>query len=257
MTAASGRESFPVTKMTIDQLDIWVGELAAPLLPAVRVKSERSFRWRFRDETPYVLLVAKAVRIASGIRASMLLAEIGFVQEAASLVRIVSDFATEAFAVAEGELRGQRTKAQKEFVSQFFERKLLKNEPGAKTRYVGREDLMKAHVRLGDDAGIDGEVTRDLMRSLNDIYDGYVHGAYSTAMELYHGGRHEFMLRGHESIERRRVVQTAISGKLLEVVRVFGLIALVAGNATLHTATHETAKDLEASGEQDLSEGDA
>lgn len=116
---------------------------------------------------------------------------------------------------------------------------------------------MKAHVRLGDDAGIDGEVTRDLMRSLNDIYDGYVHGAYSTAMELYHGGRHEFMLRGHESIERRRVVQTAISGKLLEVVRVFGLIALVAGNATLHTATHETAKDLEASGEQDLSEGDA
>ena len=181
------------------------------------------FRWELGESTPFVLLVAKAVRTASGVRVAMLLAESGFVAESASLLRMVSDFATEAFAVAEGELRDKRTKAQRDSVDQFFERK--PTTPGAtvagrKRLYVGRDELMKAHVRLSNDVGLDGEET---------LYDGYIHGAYLTAMELYHGGRHEFMLFGHER-------------------HVFGLIALVAGDQTLYADIRTSLAKLEASG---------
>ena len=156
--------------------------------------------------------------MASGVRVAMLLAESGFVVESASLLRMVSDFATEAFAVAEGELRDKRTKAQRDFVDQFFERKAMTSDAtaaGRQRRYVGRDELIKAHVRLSNDVGLDGEET---------LYDGYIHGAYSTAMELYHGDRH-----------------------------VFGLIALVAGDQTLFADIRTSLAKLEESGEQERS----
>ena len=182
----------------------------------------------------------------------MLLAEAGFVTEAGALLRMVSDFATEAFSVIEGELRGKRTTAQQEFIDQFFERELTKpraaSEQG-KRRYVSREELIKAHVRLGDEAGFGGERTRDLMRSRNSIYDAYIHGAYVTAMELYHGDRQEFMLRGHEGAGQRWVYQTSTAQVLHEVVYVFALMALVAGNGALHSDVTASLNKLRASGE--------
>lgn len=226
-----------VTNEVIDELDSWLQRLAAPLLPAQLVARGSSRRWEFQDQTVLALLVAKAVRMGSGIRAAMLLAETGFVVESASLLRMVIDFATEAYAVAEGELRDKRTKAQEEFVKQFFDRRLHgpdEQRTMGRQQFVARGELAKSHVCLSNDAGLDGERTRDLLKSLMEVYDGYVHGAYSTAMELYHGGRHEFMMRGHESIERRRLLQTAVATVLVQVGNVLGFIALVAGDRTLH-----------------------
>lgn len=219
-----------VTHEIIDELDSWVQRLAAPVLPAQLVDREDKQTWEFRDQTPLALLVSKAVRMGSGIRAAMLLAEAGFVVESAALLRMVIDFATEAYAIAEGEARNERTSAQQEFVKQFFERRLHgPDEQRAKERrrFVAREELVKSHVRLSNEAGLDGERTRDLLRALMEIYDGYVHGAYSKAMELYHGGRHEFMMRGHESAERRTLLQTAVATVLVRVAYVLGLVALL------------------------------
>jgi hypothetical protein len=251
----AARDSFPVTHELLDKLDSWVQLLAARLPLPERVAFDNGFRWEFRERTALVLLVAKAVRMASGIRAAMMLAEAGFVTESASLLRIVSDFATEAFAVAEGELRDKRTKAQQDFIKQFFERESanLDKSEGSRTHYVGREELMKAHVRFGNDAGMDGETTRALMRSLNSIVDGYVHGAYSTAMELYHGGRNEFMVRGHEGRAQRREHQIFVAAKLSEVLHVIGYIALLAGDVAMRGDIHRSLARLRESGEQDLS----
>jgi hypothetical protein len=255
MSENSSRRDLPVTREVIERLDQWVHRLTAHLRPAAAVPTGHTFRWEFRERTPLVLLVAKAVRMASGLRAAMLLAEAGFVTEAAALLRMVSDYATEAFAVAEGELRGKPTKAQLDFVDQFFQRTTEPDEASnaEKKRYVGREELMKAHVRLSNDAGLDGEETRALLRLLNGIQDSYVHGAYSTAMELYHGGRQEFMLHGHEDPARRRLLQTAVAALLPQVVQVLGFIALVAGDNALYSDIRESLAGLVASREQELS----
>ena len=255
MSPGTAADGFPVTRSTIDELDGWVHRLAAPLLPPQRIKrrGRAGFRWRFRDETAYVLMVGKAVRMVSGIRAAMLLIDNGFVAEAASLVRIVSDLALEIVAVAEGELRDSRTKAQQDFVAEFFARKSIGEDDNslqqAKKRYVNREELMKTHVRLAKDAGLDGEGLRDLMRTIAGVYDGYVHGSYSSSMELYHGERHEFMLRGHEGTEQRVVYRTALSGKLHEVIQAISMIALVARDEGLHSDIQRGLNRLEKSEE--------
>ena len=62
---------FPVSRKIIACLDDWLTALAAPLLPAHRVPiQEGNFQWKFKEETPEVVQVAKAVRMISGIRAA-------------------------------------------------------------------------------------------------------------------------------------------------------------------------------------------
>jgi len=245
---------FAVTRATMDRLDDWVHRLAAPLLPLERIPTKRSFRWQFREETPRVLLVCKAVRMASAVRAAMLLADAGFVTECACLLRIVGDLGVEIAAVAEGELRGERTKAQQEFVDQFFSRPSMDSVSPLsppKRDFVGREDLMKAHVRLAEAAGQDKEEIRNLIRTLSFGYDGYVHGAYPTAVELYHGGRHEFMLRGHEGEKQRQISRAAVSMKLVEVINAFRLAAIAEQNRELSSELGDAAVNLMNSPEQD------
>lgn len=227
---------FAAAREVIDQLDGWVQRLAAPLLPAECVEYEESVRWEFREETPLALAVSKMVRMASGIRAAMLLADAGFVAECACLLRIVGDLGVEVVAVFEGEIRGERTTAQQKFIDQFFSRPAMDSASISgppKNNYVSREKLIKAHVKLAEVAGQDGEEIRHLIRQLNWGYDGYVHGSYSSAMELYHGGRHQFMLRGHEGEEQRRLYRRAVSAKLVELLNTFRLVAMAQGDTAL------------------------
>lgn len=162
-------QDFPVARGIIDELGGWVVRLAAPLLPAQCVAHGDSFRWEFAEDTPLALLISKVVRMASGIRAAMLLADAGFVTECACLLRIVSDLGTEVTAVGEGELAGKHTTAQRQFIEQFFGRQPVDTAgvPPEKERYVSREELMKSHVRLACEAGLDADGMRNLMRTLN------------------------------------------------------------------------------------------
>lgn len=235
MTAAEG---FPVTRSTIDELDGWLHRLATPVLPARKVQRDGRHRWELRERNAYALMIAKAVRMVSGIRAAMLLIDNGFLPESACLLRIVSDLSLEIVSVAEGELRGQPTKAQQDFVAEFFARRSPAGDSGPKQdkkRYMSREELMKTHARLAMAARVDGDDLRDKMRTVAGVYDGFVHGSYSSAMELYDGSRRQFMLHGLEGTEQRVVYQKALAGKLHEVIHSLVMITYVAGDEAVHS----------------------
>jgi hypothetical protein len=245
---------FPVTRSVIDHLDGWVQRLAAPILPPKQAAEPNGkFHWEFRDHSPYALLVAKAVRMVSGIRAALLLADSGSVTESASILRMVSDFATEIIAVGEGIMRGDLTTAQRRFVDQFFKPLSLSLEESRtqeKEFYISREELMKSAVRLAKDASLDGELLRDTMRALNRGYDSYVHGAYLTAMELYDGVTGKFLTRGVGSPRRMCVAKVGVAGKLYEVVVALEFMVLIQRDEELHIQIHSARKRLEASQEE-------
>ena len=48
-------------------------------------------------------------------------------------------------------------------------------------------------------AGIDPGLYDRVAKYLNKGYDGYVHGAYGTAMELFSGRDYQFMVPGNDS----------------------------------------------------------
>jgi len=106
----------------------WVNQAARPLLPAVRVPTESGIEWRV-EETPRSLVVCKAVRVASGMNATVILLDAGMVTEAAALLRIISDLATEMLAICEGGMRDKPTRSQEEFVRQSVTEVVIATNP--------------------------------------------------------------------------------------------------------------------------------
>src|SRR5688500_15623626 len=99
---------------------------------------------------------------------------------------------------------------QERFVRQYFQpisENPDEHDKQERERYVSREELLKAHYRLDEKITGDASQLRKLMRFVNYTYDKYIHGAYLTAMELFHGQKQCFMLRGHESERNRRVAK--------------------------------------------------
>ena len=112
---------FPVSRKIIARLDEWLAAFAAPLLPARRVPIQNgNFQWEFKEQTPEVLQVAKAVRMITGIRAALFLADNGFTTECATLLRVVSECSHEIIAIGEGLIEGRLTEPQQRFVRQYF-----------------------------------------------------------------------------------------------------------------------------------------
>jgi hypothetical protein len=194
-------------RAVLETLDHWANQLAAPLLPPRIIVEGDLVRLLLREHIPHTVMVAKSIRAVSGLRAAVLLAEDGYVTECASLLRMVSDFCSEITAVGEALHRGgQVPAAVQTFVDQYFTFKHRTPEALAaaeRTRYVAREELMKAEVRMAEGTDVDPEKLRTVKRYLNMAYDSYVHGAYESTMELCDPNRMEFMMRGHRSAEKR------------------------------------------------------
>lgn len=125
-------------------LDRWVNQLAGRLPPPVKVPVPGFyFRWQYPEETPRVLLVCKCERLSTSLVSAWELAKLGSSTESGSLLRQVGDFAGEIWFLVEGITRGNFTKSQAQFISQFFDpiattvEEYLEKE---KAHYVRRAD---------------------------------------------------------------------------------------------------------------------
>lgn len=255
--------AFPVTKQVLAQLDEWLSELAAPLLPLKKVPAgppeANGFRWAFREETERALVIGKSVRMISAIKAAFILLDQGYVTECGTLLRTVSDFANEIASITEGVRSGNPTTAQKKFVEQYF--RPIAEDPDEydaqkNDEFVTRDKLLSAHYRLAEEqykANVkdspNPDRVRKVFRYLAHMYDKYVHGAYITAMELYNGDTWRFMVSGHESAEYRIVCKTQAASKLHEAICAMCMIAVGMGMFKLAEKIEVVQKELYGSGE--------
>lgn len=236
----------------IDRLDGWANALAAPLMPPrVVLEGQDYVRLEFRQHIPHTVMVGKVVRAVSGLYAARLLAEVGFVTECASLLRIVSDLCTEITVIAESLRRGgEPPRAVRDSVNQYFEPKPRTVDEFAskeRRRHVSREELMKCDLRRAQGTTIDGERLRTVHRFLNMTYDAYVHGAYETTMELCDPRAGVFAMRGHPNADKRQEFVEAVFLKMHEVVIAIELTAALTAQAEVFEAAREARHVMDAS----------
>jgi hypothetical protein len=236
----------------IEQLGGWVNDLAAPLMPPrVVAEGDDLIRLEFRQHIPHAVMIGKLVRAVSGLRAALVLADLGYVAECAALLRMVSEFCTEVTAVGEALNRGgELPGAVRTFVEQYFARKAHTPKQLAaeeRTRYVSRDELMKAEGRLAAGAKVDGEQLRVVHRFVNMTYDAYVHGAYETTMELYSPLTGRFLVGGHPDVSKREEFVEAVFLKLHEVVVALEFTAGITAHAAVFRAAREARHTMDAS----------
>ena len=115
--------------------------------------------------------------------------------------------------------------------------------------YIGRKDILAAHRSLVEPSGVDPGSYDRIAKYLNKGYDGYVHGAYGTAMELFSGRDYRFMVAGNESPRAICLAKVSVAGKLHEVVAALEFMALARGLEALHDSIRKGRHALERSEE--------
>lgn len=242
---------FTFEKNLINQIGNWVNELAAPLMPPQVVSEENGIvHLEFHEHTPNAVMVGKLIRAVSGIRAALVLADLGYIAECASILRIVSDFCTEINAIGEAlNSDGKIPNSIQTFVDQYFSLKPRTPEQlieAERIHYISREEFLKAELRLAERANVDGAQLRKIHRFLNMTYDSYVHGAYETTMELYDLHTGIFMMFGHTSMLKRKEFVEAVCLKLHEVVIAIEITAAVTANTVVFQKAREARHTLDA-----------
>jgi hypothetical protein len=247
----------PITRKLILALPPWVNAMASHLPPPVKVPAQpHGQRWAYPAETAEVVQVGKAVRMVSGITAALHLADLGFTVECGTMLRAVSDFASEIVFLGEGLIEGRMMPEQSKFVKDYFKPLPASAAELAQRKregYVARRHIHKAQQRLVAKTGGSPAVFAEVIGMLTKGYDSYVHGAYESAMELFTGRTRTFMMRGHESPRHRCMAKVAVAGKLHEVIGALEFMALsrrlVPLHATIRGARHELYASQEESGD--------
>ena len=246
--------SMPVTRSTIPRLSEWVDQITTRLPEPERDPlPSGGFRWRHGAPNADSLLVTKAVRIASGLRAALMLADNRHTVETGVILRTVADFSAEVMFIAEGVLEGRLTQEQAEFIEQHHAPLARTADEFAEREhqwYVGRKAIAKAQRRLAEKWGADPEFLQKLTEFLNYGYDSYVHGKYESAMELFSGADMRFMMNGTESDHAVCVALSSVAGKLGEALNAFSAIAIVWKMGALADDIRAEFNRLHASGEE-------
>ena len=233
-------------------MEAWVQTFAGMLSPAEKVPVKDSFRWQHREHSVRTVQVAKAVRAVCGLRAALCLADQRFTTESATLLRAVADFAAEIIFVGEALLEGRLTDDQKKFVAQHFDALPVDPDELAareKEYYVGRKAIAAAHQRIFEKTGVPTEQLQKIANYLNKGYDGYVHGANVTAMELYDVRTNTFMIGGQLFPRFVCMAKVSVAAKTSELINSLHFMAIVWGIQSLLPEIVAARNELDASSE--------
>jgi len=228
---------FPVTRRILILLEEWFVPLVQPFLPPKKTRMKGggfgNFYWDFEEHSAKTAMIGKAVRIISGLRAAMILADQGYVTECSTILRMTDDSVVEIGFLLDGLASRVPSKSYEEFVEQYFAVMQTGSDEYAqqsRVRWVSRDKVLAGYLRSIQGIGSDPEQMRKSMQFISYTHDKYVHGGYRTAMELYSGETNQFMLRGHDGDTAREVAKWTVASGLLHSLLIFAKVAILFGD---------------------------
>jgi len=157
---------------------------------------------QFRHETPTESLACylKGVKSISTLNACLILLRHGYTQEIGALCRMVDDFCNEIFFLLkpQGE-DGGFSDDQILFLESFFQEELDQpGDPLASTQKRATVPVRKIHATFAKLASteLNSSDAQELLRTTQQAFSGYVHGAYPHIMEMYGGNPPQFHMSG-------------------------------------------------------------
>lgn len=206
----------------IEQLPEIVNGLSDRVRKPSYVEDGVDSRFLYESPTWLVYQLLKGVRVVSGLRGVMILLQYGHAVEAASVLRTVGDFIGEMMFAQDAIKSEKPTPTQQREFASFFE----DFRDHTKRQYAGkfkvhrpeRGKIQAAQARYFNPEN--PYEVKKLITAIDHAMSGYIHGSYSTVMEMYEGHREEFDMQG--VLGSRRMTE------LLEVTRVYTEMALAA-----------------------------
>jgi hypothetical protein len=158
------------------------------------------FVYCYTEKSIHQAIILKLVRMISGLRATQLLAEHGFVQEQASLQRMLDEIIESVEFLSYAVISGDITERHKEYLEAFYEEMDIessRNRPMIPRKKLRRyiESMEKKFSQMaGENKDIDKDV--DPSRILTKVYSDCLHAAAPAIMSLYYGEAKTFHTKG-------------------------------------------------------------
>ena len=183
----------------LKHFELTVHQLAerVPQPQFVQIKQIRAFR--HVEQTIHQAIVQKLARMVSTLHAARLLFNYGFVQEQASLQRILDELQEDILFLVTGILNNdQNSSLHTRYLNAFFAEEFDADtaiESTQKRDIVPRRKI-HAYLSRGEFSPTDPSSGAELLRTMSRAYSGYVHAASPHIMDMYGGEPPRFHVRG-------------------------------------------------------------
>jgi len=191
-------ERFAALRTAVDVLESAADELVTAIGRPNWVAIEESGKFRYDHPSGQLLQILKGVRTVSALNACLALLPLGHYAEVLMILRSANDFLSEIAFVHEAIETQNPTADQNRFLEHYFSdqpdtvNELLENPPRGSV--VERRKLQASQARYLTPENPSAMQKRLAM--IDAVFSGYVHGSYSSTMELYEGGTWRFRMRG-------------------------------------------------------------
>jgi hypothetical protein len=157
-----------------------------------------TFVFRYVEKTVHQALVQKLARLVSGLSATRLLMEAGFVQEQAVLQRVLDEITEDISFISFSAISGDATPLHKVYLDAFFQEEFDPHAPVAssKERPMVPRKKIRAYLSRVASGPRGSSAHLDAARTVSKAYSGYVHAASPQIMDMYVGNPPRFHMRG-------------------------------------------------------------
>jgi hypothetical protein len=221
--------------------------LAQRVPPPQRVPYKDSFVYRYVEKSIHQALVQKLARLVSTLQAARLLMEHGFVQEQATLQRVLDEIEEDITFLAFGVIFNDMTPLHQSYLDAFFEEEFDADTALKSTQkrpMVPRKKI-RAYISRVEGAPIDIGREVELCRTLFKVYSGYVHAASPHIMEMYGGAPPKFHMHGMPATKRHREHRTDLWNYFYRSLIAFSIVAKAFGDEALFTAIRDFTREFE------------
>jgi hypothetical protein len=224
-----------------------VHALAQRVPPPQRVPYKDSFVYRYVEKSIRQALVQKLARLVSTLQAARLLVEHGFVQEQATLQRVLDEIDEDIKFLAFGIIFNDMTSLHQSYLDAFFEEEFDADTALKSTQkrpMVPRKKI-RAYISRVEGAPIDPGREVELSPTLYKAYSGYVHAASPQIMDTYGGNPPKFHMRGMRETKRHREHRANLWNYFYRSLIAFSLVAKAFGDEALFTGIRDLTREFE------------
>jgi hypothetical protein len=190
----------------------------------------------------------KGIKTISTLRACVLLLRHGYTQEVGALCRMADDFCNEIFFLLVPQGQAGCSADQVKFLENFYQEEF--ERPDDPLRSPQKRDTVpakKIHATFGKLAAdeLNPSDAQELLRTVQQAFSGYVHGAYPHIMELFGGDPPRFHMSGMLGTPRIEEWQAQLVGYVHRLIMITIFVARKQGVAYLEEPLRAFLTDFE------------
>jgi hypothetical protein len=172
------------------------------------VKRGTYYVFRYESQSVRAAVIQKLARVISGLNASLLLLQGGFVQEPGAIFRTLDEFNEDIVFLCQAIRTGEVTKLHQEYLESFYQEEFDEpNNPflSEQNRQTIPRRKIQAAIANMQENDLNPSDTERLSRTISRTYSGYVHGASVHIMDMmvmYGGDPPRYLLAGMRGTSR-------------------------------------------------------